>query len=252
MRLQDRVALVTGAARGIGNAVARGFAAEGAKVALNYYEHEEATHQTVRDIEANGGEAFAMYADVSKADSVNAMVDAVIQRFGKIDILVNNAGIYPRKAWHQITEQEWDHVINVNLKGTFLCSQAVYPYMQQQGYGRIINVSSVTFWFGATQLAHYVASKGGIIGLTRAIAREVGQEGITVNAVTPGAVQTETELEMFADQQEEFATMFAELQSIPRRQVSKDMVGVFVFLASDESEFVTGQTINVDGGWMMH
>lgn len=252
MRLQGRVALVTGAARGIGNAVARGFITEGAKVALNYYEHEETTHQTIREIEAAGGEAIAIYADVTKLDSVKAMVDGVIQRFGKIDILVNNAGLYPRKAWHQITEQEWDHVINVNLKGTFLCSQAVYPYMKQQAYGRIINISSVIFWLGGSQMAHYVASKGGVIGLTRAVAREVGQEGITVNAVTPGAVQTETELEMFPDQQEEFATTFAKLQSIPRRQVSKDMVGVCVFLASDDSEFITGQTINVDGGWMMH
>jgi len=252
MRLKDRVAIVTGAARGIGNAVVRGLAHEGAKVILSYYEHADVAEATIREIEAGGGEAAAIYTDVTDSAQVERMVQSTVEHFGRVDILVNNAGIYPRKTWHEITEAEWDAVLNVNLKGCFLCAKAVYPFMKRQGYGRIINVSSVTFWGGAEGLAHYVAAKGGIIGFTRTIARESSQDGITINAITPGAIQTETELEMFPDRQEEFAQTFAAMQSIPRRLVSKDMVGICVFLASEDSAAITGQTINVDGGWMMH
>lgn len=252
MRLKGRVAIVTGASRGIGNAVVRAFAREGARVVLNYIEHEDEALRTVDQINTAGGTAFAFKADVTRSDQINAMVAATVERLGTVDVLVNNAGIYPRSAWIDITEDEWDRVLAVNLKSCFLCSKAVYPAMKAQGYGRIINVSSVTFWNGQANLAHYVASKGGIIGFTRAIAREVGGDGITVNAITPGAVQTETELEMFPDQQDEFAARFAELQSIPRRQIPADVTGAFVFLASEEAAFITGQTLNADGGWMMH
>lgn len=252
MRLKNRVAIVTGASRGIGNAVIRRYAREGAHVVLNYLEHEPDVSNTVKELESQGTQILAYRADVTRTEQIEAMVSATIERFGQIDILVNNAGVYPRKSWHEITESEWDHVLNVNLKGAFLCCKAVYPHMKAQKAGRIINVSSVTFWNGAENLAHYIASKGGIIGLTRALARELGRDNIGINAITPGAVLTETELEMFGDQQEEFARQFAELQSFPRRQIPEDVVGAFVFLASGDSNFITGQTLNVDGGWVMH
>jgi len=252
MRLKDRVAIVTGASRGIGNAVVRGFAREGAHVVLNYIEHESEVMQTVQTLEADGVQILPYRADITSDEQILAMVDAAMARFGRIDILVNNAGIYPRKHWYEITEEEWDQVLGINLKGCFLCCKAVYPHMKQKGYGRIINVSSVTFWNGIENLAHYTASKGGIIGLTRGLARELGRDGIGINAITPGAIQTETELEMFADQQEVFVKQFAELQALPQRLVSDDVVGTVVFLASEDSAMITGQTINVDGGWMLH
>ena len=251
MLLTNRVAIVTGAPRGIGNAVVRGFAREGASVVLNYIAYEEEALRTVSMIEEAGGKAMAYRADVTKYAEIQGMVEAAVKRFGKIDILVNNAGAYPRCAWHEITEEQWDLVLGVNLKGTFLCCKAVYPYMKQQNYGRIINVSSVTFWRGQENIAHYIASKGGIIGFTRAIAREVGRDGIGVNAITPGAVQTETELELYPDQ-EAVAQQMAAAQCFPDRVTSEDIVGTFVYLASEQSAKVTGQTINVDGGWVMH
>ena len=252
MRLSDRVAIITGAPRGIGRAVARGFAREGAKVVINYLDYENLAHEAVAEIERLGGQAVAYRADVSSATEVAAMVDTVRDRFGTVDILVNNAALSARTPWHEITEGDWDRVVAVNLKGCFLCARAVYPLMRHQGRGRIINVSSVTALRGQEHLAHYIASKAGIIGFTRAIAREVGRDGITVNAITPGAVQTEHERENFAAQQDEIARQMAAIQSIPRREVAEDLVGTFIFLASDESAMITGQTINVDGGWVMH
>ena len=143
-------------------------------------------------------------------------------------------------------------MLAINLKSHFLCCQAAYPHMRAQQWGRMINISSVTFWKGHAGLAHYVAAKGGIIGFTRTVAREVGHEGITVNAVTPGAILTETEFELFGDIEAETHATLMQAQSIPRRGQAADLVGVCIFLASDDSAFITGQTINVDGGWMMH
>jgi 3-oxoacyl-[acyl-carrier protein] reductase len=252
MRLAERVAIITGAPRGIGRAVARGFAREGARVVINYLDYENLAHEAVAEIAAMGGEALAYPADVTSSTQIAAMVTAVLARFGTIDVLVNNAALSVRAPWHEISEAEWDRILAVNLKGCFLCARAVYPIMRRQGRGRIINVSSVTALRGQEHLAHYIASKAGIIGFTRAIAREVGRDGITVNAITPGAVQTEHELENFAAQQEEIARQMAAAQSIPRREVAEDLVGAFIFLASDESAMITGQTLNVDGGWVTH
>lgn len=251
MRLKDRVAIVTGAARGIGNAAAVGLAREGARVVLNYLDYEEQAQQTIRQIEAAGGTAFAYHADVTSSAQVEGMVSETVKRYGTVDILINNAGWYPHTPWLEITEEEWDKVQAVNLKSCFLCSKAVYPYMRQQKRGRIINVSSVTFWVGHKLLTHYVAAKGGMIGFTRALAREIGPDFITVNAVTPGSTQTETDREMFSDQEAVLQEALS-VQSLPRREQSEDLIGTFVFLASDDSAFITGQTINVDGGWAMH
>ncbi|MNH93069.1 (S)-1-Phenylethanol dehydrogenase [compost metagenome] len=254
VRLANKVALITGGSTGIGHAVSLAFGAEGASVAVNYIHNEAKAMETVSSIEARGGRALAVYGDVSKGKDVSAMVAQINEHWGGVDILVNNAGIYPRKAWYEITEEEWDLVQAVNLKSCFLTSKSVFPYMQQQGYGKIINVSSVTFLRGQKGFVHYVASKGGIIGFTRALSREVGIHGITVNAISPGAVLTEQELADYPDPsiQEELRQYLANEQAIPRRQLPGDMVGCFLYLASRESDFMTGQTLNVDGGWAMH
>lgn len=251
-RLEGRVALVTGASRGIGRAIAIGLAREGARVAVNYATRADAAAAVVREIEAAGGEAIAIGADVSDAAAVDRMVAQVAERFGGLGILVNNAALTEvHRPWTEISEADWDATQDVNLKGTFLCFRAAYPHLRSSGHGRVINISSVTFWVGHKRLAHYVASKGGMIGFTRAIAREVGPEGVTVNAITPGAIQTEAELAMFPDQAVVAAEM-ARLQSIPRRGLPEDVAGGVVFLASDDASFITGQTLNIDGGWALH
>lgn len=254
-KLQDKVALVTGGSRGIGREICLAYGLEGAKVVVNYYPGlEDEAEDVVNKIRSQGGEAIAFGADVAAEDQVLAMVETVNERWGGVDILVNNAGIYPRKPWYEITSEEWDRVMNVNLKACFLLSKAVFPHMQARNYGKIINVSSVTVFRGEKGFVHYVASKGGVIGFTRALSREVGKYGITVNAVSPGAVLTEQEQLDFPDPavQEELRVYLSQEQAIPRRQVPTDMVGTYVFLASPDSDFVTGQTLNVDGGLYMH
>jgi 3-oxoacyl-[acyl-carrier protein] reductase len=251
MRLAGKVAIVTGGGRGIGRALCLGLAREGARVVVN--DLDETTARAVaREIEADGGEALAVRADVSRAAEVQGLVDAAVARFGTVGILVNNAALVDvHKPWQQIDEEEWDRVLAVNLKSCFLTLRAVYPHMQAAGWGRIVSISSVTFWVGHPNLLHYVAAKAGVIGFTRSLARALGPEGITVNAVTPGAIQTESELVMFPDQAA-LAEQMNDLQSLKRRGTPTDLVGAVVFLASDDSAFVTGQTLNVDGGWAMH
>jgi 3-oxoacyl-[acyl-carrier protein] reductase len=252
MRLDGRVALVTGAARGIGRALAIGLAREGAAVVVHYHTKGPEAARVVDEIFAAGGRAMSWTADVSVAADVDAMVAATVERFGGLDILVNNAAMVEvHRPWTEIDEEHWDRVQAVNVKGCFLCFRAAYPHLRASGHGRVINISSVTFWVGHDRLAHYVASKGGVIGFTRAISREVGAEGITVNAVTPGAIQTEAEAAVISDL-DAFKDLVENRQSIPRRGQPEDIVGAVLYLASDEASFVTGQTINVDGGWALH
>lgn len=250
----NKTALITGASRSIGASVARRFAAEGANVVVNYRSHGELAQQVVADIASAGGTAFACRADVSNEQEVREMVEQTAGRYGTIDILVNNAGIDPRKPWHDISVEEWDAVMSVNVRSQFVCAKAVFPYMKRQACGKIINVSSVVFWKGQKNYVHYVASKGAVIGFTRALAREVGEFNIAVNCITPGAVWTETELDKVgsAEAQREATQYLLKEQSFPRRQFPEDLEGVFVFLASEDVGFMTGQTLNVDGGWMMH
>ncbi|WP_088049450.1 SDR family NAD(P)-dependent oxidoreductase [Virgibacillus dakarensis] len=255
MRLKNKTALITGGSSGIGKEVCIAYAAEGANVIVNYYEdNDKDANDVVKRIKEKGGNATSFCCDVGYEKEINEMLVTVIKDWGGVDILVNNAGIYPRKKWYEITSEEWDRVHSVNLKACFLTSKGVFPYMKNKGYGKIINVSSVTFWSGQKGFLHYVSSKGGVIGLTRALAREVGEHGISVNAITPGAVQTEKELKDLRDlkKRKENDEFLRKSQSFDRRQIPKDMVGTFVFLASEESDFITGQTLNVDGGWMMH
>jgi len=245
--LDNRVALVTGGSRGIGRAICIALAQSGASVAVNYLAKRSAAESAVAEISGAGGRAMAVPGDVSIAADVDAMVQAVADELGPVSILVNNAGVTDaHKPWQQIDEAEWDRVLAVNLKSCYLTLRAVYPAMREAGWGRIINVSSVTVHLGQANLLHYVSAKAGMIGFTRTLAREVGVDGIT-----PGAIQTESELELFPEQAE-LATRMNQLQSIKRRGLPDDIAGATVFLASDASAFITGQTINIDGGWAMH
>lgn len=254
MKLFGKVALVTGGSRGIGKEVCTAFAAEGARVIVNYANSTKDAEEVVDRIRETGGEAFAYRCDVANEAEVTAMMAEASRIWGGVDIVVNNAAAYPRKVWHEITSEEWDRVMAVNVKSCFLTSKAAFPYMQAKGAGKIINVTSVTFFSGQTQFLHYVSSKGGIIGFTRALAREVGIHSIQVNAISPGAIMTEQELNDVPDEKDrrELTDYLAKVQCLPRRGLPSDLAGSFIFLASTDSDFMTGQTVNVDGGWIMH
>jgi 3-oxoacyl-[acyl-carrier protein] reductase len=249
MRLKDKVAIVTGGARGIGAAVCAAYAHEGARVVVNFLSNQDMAERVVARITASGGAAVAVQGDVARAEDVQRLVRTAHDHYGPVDIMVANAATYPRTPWHQIAEDEWDRVMDVNLKGALLCAQAVYPDMRARHYGKIITVSSVVVELGRGPYVHYVATKAGLIGFTRALAREVGKDGILVNCVMPGAIRTEQELVEFPDQ-DELAAYLAERQCLPERGLPEDMMGAFVYLAAAESDFVTGQVINVDGGWV--
>jgi 3-oxoacyl-[acyl-carrier protein] reductase len=247
--LADRVAIVTGAAQGIGESIALEFAAEGARVAVADINFDGAK-RVARLAEANGGAAIAVEVDVTKEASVVAMVKAVVAKYGSVDILVNNAGAYPRFVWHEMTVEQWDHTQALNLRSCFLCARGVFPYFKSKMRGKIINLSSVTFWVGRPHnLVHYIASKGGVIGFTRSLAHDAGEFNIQVNAITPGAVEGEDEKKLATP--EMMAAVLAQ-QSLGRRVQVRDIARTAVFLASADSDLITGQTINVDAGWAMH
>jgi 3-oxoacyl-[acyl-carrier protein] reductase len=250
MRLADQVAIVTGGARGIGRAVCLGYARAGAKVVIADI-LIEAGRKIEEFINASGGESLFCECDVSNEAQVNHLIETSVNRFSGIDILVNNAGVDPRQFWHEVTGEQWDLVLDINLKSQFLCAQAVFPHMKSKGKGKIINVASVVHFLGFQDLIHYSASKGGVIGFTRALAREVGKHHINVNCIAPGAVKTEKEIEEFPDQ-EALAAILAEKQCIPDRIMPEDLIGTFIFLASTDSDPITGQTILVDGGWALN
>jgi len=245
-----RIALVTGASRGIGRAVALGLAQAGAHVIL-MGRTVGALEEADDEIRAAGGTATLLALDLKATDKLDALGPTILQRWGRLDIFVANAGLLgPLSPLGHITSEAWREVIDVNLTSCFLTLRAVHPHMQRAAWGRIVNISSVTVHLGKENLLHYVASKAGMIGFTRTLAREVGVDGITVNAVTPGAIQTEAELEMFPDQAG-IATMLNGLQAVKRRGVPTDIGAAVAFLASEEAGFISGQTINVDGGWAM-
>ncbi|HOE18313.1 MAG TPA: 3-oxoacyl-ACP reductase family protein [Syntrophorhabdaceae bacterium] len=251
MGLKDKVIIVTGAGTGIGKACTMEAARRGAKVAVVDM-NPGSTEQSAEDIKAIGAECIPVVADISLEQDTARMAKAVRDHFKRIDILVNNAGLWgvlSRKPIDQMPVEEWDRVMAVNLRGTFLAIKAVYPIMREQKYGKIINIASTTAFFGSPFLLHYVTSKAGIIGLTRSVAREVGEYGICVNAVAPGFTLTDGSL---SNTGQERANQLATQTILKRVALPQDIVGTILFLAGPESDFMTGQTLVVDGGMVLH
>ena len=246
MRMNGKVAIVTGAARGIGRAIALRFGQEGASVAVVDLREAEG-HETVRLIEAAGSQAMFIHTDVSDQDQVQAMVDTVVKQWGAIHILVNNAGICPFEDFLEMSEDLWDQVLNVNLKGYFLCSQAVAKVMVEQGVkGRIIAVSSISSEFGGSSQAHYCASKAGINLLVKSMAISLGPHGITCNAVLPGTVETDMNRDALADPAAR--DYWSKRAPLGRLGQPEDIAGPVLFFASDDSAWCTGSMLVVDGG----
>ncbi len=247
MKLAGKAAIVTGASRGIGREIALELARQGADVVVNYSGSEERANAVVAEIKALGRNAIAFQCNVADSESVANMVKAAIEIFGKIDILINNAGITRDNLLMRMKEEEWDDVININLKGVFLCTKAVTRQMMKQRSGRIINISSIVGVSGNPGQANYVAAKSGVIGLTKTTAKELSSRGITVNAIAPGFITTEMTDKLPDDVKEQM------LKQIPLARFGEpaDIANVVVFLSSEESRYMTGQTLHVDGGMIM-
>ncbi len=243
--LEGKVALVTGASRGIGRAIAQELAARGAKVVVNYHSSAEAAEEVVRTIEENGGSAVAVQADVSDFAAAQSLVKSTIETFGQIDILVNNAGTTHDTLLLMMKEEQWDRVIDTNLKSVFnCCKAAARPMVRRKQGGRIINISSVSGIVGQAGQANYAASKAGIIGFTKSLAKELGSRNITVNAVAPGFVLTD----LTAGLPDELVQKSLEYIPLGRWGELPEIANVVAFMASDEASYVTGQVISVDGG----
>ncbi|HHY61721.1 MAG: 3-oxoacyl-ACP reductase FabG [Bacillota bacterium] len=243
MRLDGKVAIITGSGRGLGKEAAFLFAEEGAKVVVCDINRQSAEEVALAIVDA-GGEAMATMVDVTDSESVQRMVDAAMERFGTIDVLVNNAGITADAQLVKMTEDQWDRVIAVNLKGVYLCTKAVAPIMIAKGSGRIINTSSVVGIYGNFGQSNYVATKAGVIGMTKVWAKELGRKGITVNAVAPGFTMTE----MMSTVPEKVLTGIRDRTPLGRLGEPRDIAYAYLYLASNEASFVNGATIQVDGG----
>lgn len=244
MDFADKVAVVTGGSRGIGRAIALRLADGGAKVVVNYHSNEDAANEVVDQIVAGGGEAIAVQADVSQLDQAQALLNAAKKAYGRVDILVNNAGTTRDTLIMRMSEEEWDVVIDTNLKGTFNCIKAASRQMMRQRSGRIINITSVAGIGGNPGQANYASAKAGIIGLTKTVAKELGSRGITCNAVAPGLVPTD----LTASLPEDLVQLAIDRTPLGRTGTAEDMAAAVAFLASDEASFITGQVLAVDGG----
>lgn len=245
-RLSDQVAIVTGASRGIGRSVALALAAEGANVVVNYASSSTAADEVVAEITAMGSSAIALKADVSKADQVDAMLESVLEKWGRVDVLVNNAGITRDTLLLRMKPEDWQAVIDLNLTGVFLCTRAVSKLMLKQRSGRIINITSVAGQMGNPGQANYSAAKAGVIGFTKTVAKELATRGVTVNAVAPGFIST--------DMTSNLSNTEEILKFIPLGRYGKpeEVAGLVRFLAADAAAaYITGQVMNVDGGMVM-
>lgn len=251
--LEKKVVVITGAAHGIGNAYAWRFAEEGAYVVIADID-DQAGEAAARAIAEAGFSAWAKTVDVRIETSVAALMRETVARFGRIDVLLNNAAIYvTQQLWkgpvEELTLQEWDRVLDVNLKGVFLCSKAAIPIMKQQNGGKIINIASGTFFSGSGNMPHYTTAKGGVVALTRVMARQLGKWNINVNCMTPGSTMSEEDITDAVRQRREASVS---KRCFKRVEVPADIVGTAVFLASSASDFVTGQLLVVEGGGIMH
>ena len=248
MRLKDKVAIVTGAAQGIGAAYARGLAKEGAWVAVVDILDP---NPVAKEIVGNDGKALPLVVDVSDEKQTREMAQKVAETFGHIDILVNNAAVYGtivRKPFEEITAEEWDKVMSVNVRGIFLCVKAVAPYMKTQKHGKIVNVTSSTFFKGNENFLHYVSSKGAVVAMTRSLARELGDYNINVNAIAPGQTMSEANLK----RGEGTDARSLQIRLLKRRLFPEDLVGTVIYLSSSDSDMMTGQVLLVDGGTAFH
>jgi 3-oxoacyl-[acyl-carrier protein] reductase len=243
--IHNQVAVVTGASRGIGSEIAFTLANNGAKIIVNYLQASKAAANIVRRIHRSGGEAIAVQGDVADREQVGMIFESTLKKFGHIDILINNAGHLEQKPFHLITDEDWDKTLNTNLKGTFLCSQLVAPYLKKRGGGCIINMASVGGQIGGDKAPHYAASKAGIISLTKSFARLLAKDNIRVNAISPGFIRTE----MFEDI----------ISRTPEDQINKmilmgrpgevaEVADAVLFLVSDAASYITGHVLNVNGG----
>lgn len=250
-RMKDKVVIITGAAQGIGETYAKALAEEGARIVVA--DILDGT-DVVREIKEKGGRALFVNTDVSDEASASAMAAAAVEYFGRIDVLVNNAAVYASldlKPFEEIDVLEWDKVMSVNVRGPFVCAKAVVPYMKRNGYGRIVNISSGTPFKGMPNLLHYVTSKGAVLALTRALAREVGDHGICVNTLAPGLVLSEGVIQN-RELRDKLTGPVIASRAIKRDQVPSDLIAPLLFLVSDDSAFMTGETVVVDGGSVMH
>jgi NAD(P)-dependent dehydrogenase (short-subunit alcohol dehydrogenase family) len=245
--LKDRVVIITGAGQGIGRVFAKAFAQAGARAVIAEINEKKAGDVSAEIMKA-GGESLAVTTDVADEASIKEMIEIVEDEYGSIDVLINNAGIFSTlemRPFDQIPIEEWERVLRVNLTGPFLCARAVLPAMRRAKWGRIINVASGAVRLGRPNYLHYIATKAALAGMSLSMARELGPDGITVNAILPGATFTEIERKTVTPQQKE---RIIAMQCVPRAEVPEDLVGAVLFLASDASGFVTGQNINLDGG----
>jgi len=243
----DKVVVITGAGQGIGRSFAKAFASGGANVVIAERNGEKA-HAVEQEIASGNGRALVVETDVADEGSVNALAAAIDKSFGRADVLINNAAIFSTlkmRPFDQIPLAEWEQVLRVNLTGPFLCARAMLPLMRKNKWGRIINMASGAVTLGRPNYLHYIASKSALAGMTHSMARELGPEGITVNAILPGATYTEIARDTVTPEQKQ---RIISMQSIPRPQVPDDLIGIVMFLASEASAFMTGQEITVDGG----
>jgi len=249
MKLKDKISLVTGSSRGIGRAVALAYAKEGAKVVVNYTSNEKAANEVVKAIEKMDSQAIAVKADVAKKSETERLVQAGIDQFGRIDILVNNAGFGRPAMMLKMEEDQWDQVIDIHLKGAFLCSQAVGRHMKEQKGGKIINVSSVAGLVGTVGQINYSAAKGGVLSMTKSMARELARYNVCVNVISLGIVATDMSEKIRTD--EKLSEIYMNRILLKRFAEPEDISPAFVFFASDESNYITGQLLCVDGGYGM-
>jgi len=248
MKLKDKKAVITGAGRGIGRAVAIAFAKEGADVAINYHSNDTAANEVVEIINGMGQKAIAVKTDISNYNDAHAMIDRIVDELGGVDILVNNAGISKPAMLLKMEESTWDKIVNIHLKGTFNCTQAAAKYMKEKKYGKIINVISTAGIFGTVGQINYASAKAGVIGFTKSASRELGRYAINVNAVCPGVTATEMTDKVRSD--EKLKQIYLSRIQLARFGEPEEVAAAIKFLVSDDASYITGQVLCVDGGYI--